>query len=357
MRTRLALVALAAPVLLTLAFILFVAAPMYQAETRFSIRGADAGQGGVGGMGGMAGAGNPGMALAGFVDGYAVRDFLQSRDAMGQLDARIGLADFLSRRTIDPFAWLPSNPTSDALFDKFQSVVTARYNMVEQIVVVDTLGFSSEDAVRLAKALLSVADEFVNNLNRRSLEDQVKVAQDGVTRAENRSATARAALAKWRAENSNIDPAGDVTMLNQLLTQLEGQLATAENDLAQLRSLSPSNPRRGSAELAVQSVRDQIAETRKRFGGGSTNAAKQIFAYEALNAEGSFAEQSLANARQNLSNAQQVLQRQQRYVTVVSQPVAQMRPAYPDKMKLLALSLLSGVVLAFFVIFGLGIAR
>lgn len=353
-RMRLAFVAFVAPLLLTLAFIYFVATPMYNAETRFAVRGGDAQQGGVSGI---LAAGNPGMALSGFVDGYAVRDFLQSRDAMDRLDAKIGLISLFSRETHDPFVRLPPDATRDALYDQYHSLVSARYNMVEQIVVVNTQAFSAADAVRLSKALIEIADGFADSLNRRALDDAVKVAQTELARAEDRTAVARANMAKWRIQNSNVDPAGDVAMLNQVITQLETQLAVAETDLKQLRDIGEQHPRRQSAEALVNAIRIKIADTRNRFAGGVSNAAERISVYEGLRAAQEFAEQSLAAARQNLSTAQQTLQRQQRFVTIVSQPVAQTRPAYPDKMTLILLSLLGGAVLAFFASFGMGVSR
>lgn len=345
------------PLVLTILFILFVATPMYSTEARFAIRGGDAGASAAG-VTNILSAGSGNNPMSGFVDGYAVRDFLQSRDAMERLDRQVGLAALLARSTLDPFTRVPRDPTVDQLYDAYQSIINVRFNMIEQIVVLNVQAFSPGDAVTIAKALLIITEEFADQLNQRARADAQRVAEREVLQAEKRSADARMAITRWRAENANIDPTTDVAMLTNLIAQVESQLVTAENDLAEIDSTGNRNhPRRRSVALQVQTLKDRVAEIRKRLASSGTGAAGQIASYEALKIAQEFAESNLAQMRQSAEQARLATLRQQKFVAVIADPKIDNRVAYPSKSVLLGGALVIGLALAFFGSVALGLVR
>lgn len=344
---RLAFAAALLPCLLTALYVFLFAVPMYLSETRFAVRGGDGQAGAM--PGNVISAGNPGMAMGIFVDGYAVRDYLKSRDALAVLTEKLDFAALMAKGNSDPVLGLPSKPGPDALFAVYKSMVQPRYNMIEQIVVVDVFAFAPQDTVAIANVLLAISDTFVDQLNRKGLEDAVRVAQDEATAAERKAIEARAAMARWRSENENIDPTGDVAMMNTLVTQLEQQLVTAEADLTLIRSLGDANhPRRRVAEQQVASIKAKIDSTRKRLVGSSSLTTSLIAQFEGIKAAREFAEQNLLQSRQTLEQARTTLMRQQRYVSVIAKPKEQETPSYPDKSFMLGASLLLGLTVTFF---------
>ncbi|CAM5762035.1 hypothetical protein LMIY3S_00338 [Labrys miyagiensis] len=334
------------PFVVTAIFVFFLATPLYMSESRFAIRGGDTQP--TTAIGSLISPGSSGLAATGFVDGYAVRDFLQSREAMEKLEQKIDLSGMLSRHGGDFLVRVPPNPSRDRLYQAYQSLITVRYNMIEQIVVVDVQAFTPDDAVQISKALIELSDEFANGMNRRALADALKVAQEEVTRGEQRASEARLAIANWRNQNANVDPTGDVTMLTGLVGQLEAQLASAQTDLAQINAMrDPNNPRRKGAEQLVTSLRKEIEDTRKRLGGGADAVARQLTSYESLKIEQDFADSNLASARQSLNQARVAIMSQQRYVSLIAQPLVDSVPAYPSKLASLGGALLIGLALAF----------
>ena len=85
-----------------LIYVLCIATPRYEAESRFFVQSGSGQQGGGGGAASLLTTGNMGGMLGGFVDGWAVADFLKSRDAMQQLDKKVGLRQYLIRAGMDP---------------------------------------------------------------------------------------------------------------------------------------------------------------------------------------------------------------------------------------------------------------
>ncbi|MDT3382094.1 hypothetical protein RNI52_32510 [Labrys neptuniae] len=333
------------PLALTAFYVFVVATPLYTAESRFAIRGGDVQQ--PVGVGGLLSSGSSGMGVSGFVDGYAVRDFLQSREAMDGLAKKIDLTKMLTEHPADPLVSLPDNPSPDELYRAYKSLVTVRYNMIEQIVVLQVEAFTPEDSVKISNALIDLSDTFANKMNQRALDDALKVAQEEVSRSEQRSAAARLEVANWRNRNANVDPTGDLTVLTNLIGQLEAQLAAAQTDLGQIKATQGDNPRRKSVETRIVTLRKEIDDTRQRLGGGSETVAKQLSSYESLKIAQDFADTNLASARQSLDQARVAILRQQRYVSPIAQPKADYTPTYPQKLTALGSALLVGLALAF----------
>ncbi|MGJ4854454.1 hypothetical protein AB4037_19605 [Labrys sp. KB_33_2] len=347
-RRRFSLIALTLallPLALTALYVFVLATPLYTAESRFAIRGGDVQP--QAGVGGLLTPGSSGMGVTGFVDGYAVRDFLQSREAMDGLAKKIDLTKMLTEHPADPLVRLPDDPTPDDLYRAYKSLITVRYNMIEQIVVLQVEAFTPEDSVKISNALIDLSDTFANNMNQRALNDALKVAQEEVSRSEQRAADARLGVANWRNRNANVDPTGDLTVLTNLIGQLEAQLAAAQTDLGQLKVTQGDNPRRKSVETRIVTLRKEIDDTRQRLGGGSETVAKQLSTYESLKIAQDFADTNLASARQSLDQARVAILRQQRYVSPIAQPKADYTPTYPQKLTALGSSLLVGLALVF----------
>lgn len=287
--------------------------------------------------------------MDGYVDGYAARDFLVSREALARLGHRIDIRKLFIRTNSDPLVRLPQNADDDQLFDAYRARVTARFNMLEQIVVMDVSSFKPEDSVLIASSLVRMTEEFADQMNQRAREDALRFSEQELARAERRATEARQQMANWRSETGIVDPTADVTMLNGLINQLETQRTADQNELATIDASGASDhPRRRPLLLDIKTLTDRIAETRKRLVGPSGSATDQISRYEALNAALEYSETNLTSARQALDYARQAAIRQQKYVIVIAEPRADGRPSYPDPITSLLAASIIGVGLAFF---------
>jgi capsular polysaccharide transport system permease protein len=354
----LALAVVLAPVVCTAIYTTFIAVPMYATEARFAIRGVDD-QGAAVNAGGILATGNPAAGqMSGFVDGYAVRDFLQSRNAMNELRKKIDFSAIIAHRCIDFLVCMPKNATDDQLYEAYRAFIRVRYNILEQIVVLDVRAFSSKDAVAIANSLMAVTEEFADRMNQRERTDAFKVAEELETDAEKRDAKARLALAQWRRENADVDPTLDVAMLNTLVGQLESQLAQAESDLATIDKAGIRNtPRRETVLHQVQTLKSQIRNTRTRMAGGNTTLSSQMPSFEVLQSDLAFAESNLTATRQTVENTKHEILRQQKFVAPIAEPSEDGRPAYPDTVSSLAGALAAGIAIAFFGSIAVGMMR
>lgn len=336
-----------APVALALAYVCLFAIPRYEAESRFFVQSASGQQGGAGAAS-LLTTGNSGGMLGGFVDGWAVADFLESRDSMRQLDQKVGLRGYLTNPSWDPFNRLAEDASEDELYRAYRASVHVSFNALEQIDVLQVSAFSSEDAATLSRALIELAEKFVSTMNEKGVSDKLTVSKESVRMAEQDALAARDALTTWRTAHGNVDPAATVSMLLDLSRQLEGELSTAQIRLDKIRALNNKDHfMLKPAEMQVAALKKRLAAVRYRLSGGGNAEARQLKSYEALRNAQAFADSNLTLAQQSYQQAMTDALRLQRYLSIIAQPVPTDRPSSPRTGLLLLQALALGFVLMF----------
>ncbi|CAM3747545.1 sugar ABC transporter [Bordetella flabilis] len=296
--------------------------------------------------------------LGGFVDGWAVSDFLKSRDCMRQLDEKVGLRRYLVHTGPDFANRLPPDASEDDLYRAYQASVEVSFNVLEQIDVLRVSAFSPEDAAILSKALIGLAEDFVSRMNEKGVADKLKVSEEAVRRAERKALEARDALTAWRTAHGNIDPTASVAMLLNLSSQLEGELSNAQINLDKLRALgNKDHPMLKPAQMQVAALQKRIVAVRRRLSGEGNTEAKQLKSYEALRNAQAFADSNLTLAQQSYQQAMVDALRLQRYLSIIAQPVPTDQPSSPRWMNLLLQALAVGFVLMFITRIGMALLR
>jgi len=327
-----------------------IATPRYEAESRFFVQSASAQQGGGGATPSLLTTGNSGGMLGGFVDGWAVADFLKSRDSMQQLDEKLGLRRYLTNSGWDPFNRLSEDSSEDDLYRAYQKSVQVSFNALEQIDVLRVSAFSPEDAATISMALIELAEEFVSSMNEKGVADKLKVSEEAVKLAEQKALAAREALTAWRTEHGNIDPAATVTMLLNLSSQLEGELSSAQVHLDKVRALQNKDHfMLKPAEMQVAALEKRLASVRDRLSGDGNAEAKHLKSYESLRNAQVFADSNLTLAQQSYQQAMTDALRLQRYLSIIAQPVPTDQPSSPRTGLLMLQALALGFVLMFIV--------
>ncbi|CAM4052201.1 sugar ABC transporter [Bordetella muralis] len=336
------------PVAIALAYALLIATPRYEAESRFFVQSASAQQSAMSGAAGFLTTGSSGGMLGGFVDGWAVNDFLKSRDCMQQLDEKVDLRRYLTQPGPDPFNHLAENSSEDDLYRAYRAAVHVSFNPLEQIDVLRVSAFSPEDAATLSKALIELAEEFVSSMNKKGVADKLKVSEASVKLAEQKALAARDELTTWRTTHGNIDPTATVSMLLNLSSQLEAELSTAQINLDKIRALGNKDHfMLKPAELQVAALKKRLAAVRYRLSGEGNTEAQQLKSYEALRNAQVFADSNLTLAQQSHQQAVTDALRLQRYLSIIAQPVPTDRPSSPRTALLLLQALALGFVLMF----------
>lgn len=316
------------PTLLTAVYLYGFAAPQYESEARFLVRGRSGGGGGAGGMAEM-------MASAGFKpaseDAMGVRDYLQSHDAVAALRQRLPLVEIFRRPEADALARLWwAEPSAERLLDYFRRMATAEYDTTSGIATLRVRSFRAEDSQAIARQLLNLSEELVNRLNLRLQEDGLRVAREEVARAEARLTAAQLAVGEFRERERAIDPTQSAGLTLENIGRLEGALAQARADLAEAQRFSRAdNPRLLPLRNRVEALTSQVAEERRRLGSGQDGVSQQVGTFEQLSVERELARAQLASANASLERARSDTQRQQIFLLRVVEPNLAEYARYP----------------------------
>ena len=321
-----------------------LASDVYISESRFVVRSPQRpAQGGLGAL------------LQGTVfsrsqdDTYSVHDFIRSRDALRELDGKLDLRKSFADPKIDAVNRFPGlewwDQSFEALHRHYLKHVAIEYDTVSSISVLRVRAYNAEQAQKINAQLLEMGERLVNNMNTRSRQDLIKVAEQEVRIAEDRAKEAAASLSSFRSDRAVFDPDRQSAIQLQSVARLREELLTAESQLEQVRRVSPKNPQIGGLEQRVDSLRKAVADENARVLGRSGGLSSKSPAFDRLTLERTFADRQLASAMAALDSARSEAARKQLYLERLVQPNLPDRSVEPRRLRTVVTVLLVGLIL------------
>jgi capsular polysaccharide transport system permease protein len=317
------------PTMLATIYFYGIAAGQYASEAHFLVRGRSAVGGSSSGL--MGGA----LASAGFKpvqeEAMAVRDFLESQDAVRQVRQEVDLVSIWRRPEADLPAMLATdNPTIEKLVRYYNRMVTTEFDSESGTLSLLVKAFRPEDSQALAEALLRASEALVNRLSERQREDTLNIARSEVAVAEQRVIAAREALTRFRQDQSAVDPTREMGANMENVGKLETVLSDTRAELREkLSYMRSDNPQIGTLRNRIAALETQIAAERRRLTAGEQALPQQLAGYERLLLEREFADRQLAAATAGLESARVDAARQQLYVARVVEPRLAESAEYP----------------------------
>lgn len=321
-----------------------IASPMYATKSSFVIQQADA----AGAAGGGLFSGSP---LGGSVDSIAVQTYLESRDAMLRLDADVGFKSHFASEKIDAIQRLPENPTNEKAYKVFSKRVSIGYDPTEGLVNMEVVAADPEVSKQFSDALIAYAEESVDNLTQRKREDQMKGARESLEDSERKMNEAAESVVTLQEQLGIISPEAETGALMGQISTFETQLQQKQLQLQQLLDNARPNQARvegvkgdiGRLEDTVAKLRAQMTDATGSTGSLARISAELRMAEVDLQTRQMMAQQAI----QSLELARVEANRQTRYLSLASSPVAPDEPTYPRKFEntVLAFLLFSGIYL------------
>jgi capsular polysaccharide transport system permease protein len=331
------------PTLLAATYYGLVASDVYISESRFVVRNPQ--RPSATGLGAL-------LQGTGFSrsqdDTYAVHDFMLSRDALQELQQKFDLRSVYSRTSIDSvnrFPGLIQDGSFEAFYRYYQDHIFIGYDSVSSITTLQVRAFSGEDAKAINEQLVEMGERLLNNMNIRSRQDLIRVAEQEVTVAEERAKTAGGALAAFRADRSILDPDRQSTFQMQGVAKMREDLMAAESQLVELRQVSPRNPQIPSLESRIASLRKGIADENALVLGRVGGLMSKSPAYDRLMLEKGFADRQLGAALGALDTARSEAARKQLYLERLVQPNLADKALEPRRIRGVATVLAVGLIL------------
>jgi capsular polysaccharide transport system permease protein len=261
-------------------------------------------------------------------DTYSVRDFILSRDALRELDEKLGIRKLYSSERIDVFRRFPDwdwDRSFEAFYRYYGKYITVEYDPESSISVLTVRAFRAGDARNINQLLLEMSERLINSLNDRSRHDLIHFAEEEVRVAAEHARDASIALLAYRSKQAIYEPDKQAEIQLEGVAKLQEDLVATEAQLAEVVRLSPSNPQISGLKSRAETLRNAIVSEAAKVtdGKGSISARSPIFERLALDSD--FADKELGLALETLQTARNEAARKQLYLDRLVQP------GLPDK--------------------------
>ncbi len=278
---------------------------------------------------------------------YAINAYMTSRDLVDQLAKNDNLRAILSRPEGDflyryPTFWLPDD--NEFLYRRFEWMASATVDSFTSISTIEVNAFRPEDAQALVKAMLGYAEALVNQMNMRTYEDGLAIANRFVAEAQKEVDAVEAELQAYRNVSGSVDPNLVAQSKLQVIQGLSGQLAQIEAAIAQQRAIAPISPNLAGLRAQAQYLNGEIEKRKLEIAGSTGSEAVKLQTYEQLILRRELAAKELAAAVAQRDQARQDSERQHLFIQLITQPnLSRDFAGYPrvafDLLALLALCL------------------
>lgn len=331
------------PTLLTSGYFGLIAADRYTAEARFVVHKPNSPSRG------------PAQSLSieegpkgfGGDDSYAVRDFLQSRDALALLLAKADFRSVVAQGGID-WPWRFPSPitghTDEDLYQLYKSFVTVDYDSGTGLTQLHVQAFQPEAAKRIALVLMEGGEALLTRMGERARSDTIRVAEAEVARTKQVAAAEQERVTAFRDRESVIDPTQISKAVLGTIAALSLELVNTRAEIDVMGQAQPNSPQLPLYRSRVTALQQQIDHERAALAGDDRSLAPRIAEYERLTLQRSFAERNFVSALSQLEAARLDARRQQEYLEAVVQPHAADEARYPFRIPWTAGTFLAGLL-------------
>lgn len=305
-----------------------IATPMYATKSEFLILKAESSGGAMGGL-------LSGTQFATNQDAIAVQSYLTSKDAMLRLDKDVGFMAHFMDPNIDAIQRLEENPSNEDAYKIFKKAVEIGYDPTEGVIKMEVVAADPILSAAFSKALISYAEERVDNLSLRKRENQVADAKRAYEDAYEDRRGAQDALVRLQQEGNILDPEGKIASLRSQLNTYELQLQEKTLQLQAL--LDNSRPSRAKVEGAQGDVRrlenllGLLNQQMTEASTGEDSLATLSANIQSAQLDIAGRDMALQASLEQLNSTRREAASQARYLTTSVEPVPSQDPTYPRK--------------------------
>ena len=341
------------PTVAIAAYYSFIATPIYVSETHFTVRSQSGGAVGSSVLNGILGGISDSVATQ---DVAIVSDYIQSRDILEKLNAKLDLRTHFSAPEIDTWSRMSPEANAEKFLEYYLSKTEVLMDEITGIVALKTKAFDPVLAKAMADQILLHSEVLVNDLSEQITSDSVAFAEKEMRLAEKRLRDAARRLTEYRNTTNILDPTQKTGAVLGIITALESGVAEARAERDELLSYLRGN----SAEVValnarIKALEDQITKENKRLTGREQIELSGILQdYERYSLDKEIAHQLYTSTLASLESARDEASRKQLYLVTFVRPSLAESAIEPDAIWNTATAFV--LLLLFYVLAGLMIA-
>lgn len=325
------LVSFLAPVVLGAAYLFLIMPDQYVTEFRFSVRvpvgnpaNSAAAAGNAASSAFSGGNPTPGTDL---LDNFMVVDYLRNGQAARDLNAKMNLRAMFSKPS-DPAWKLGENVSQERLARYWKWMIYADYDVATGLSVVRIKGYTPQDSLAMAKALIDQSNQLVNDIGNQSQNDSLRFAKDQVKRANDTVADLQRRIATLSSQRGIDSPSvGVIQASTEVATTTRTNIAQIQSEIEVLQN-QLHNPQAPQIVLLRQELAANQRALETAVGTANTATTNK---FSDLTAQLQNALAVLSTAQAALSQTEASATSQRLYLTLYVRPALPESPISPAR--------------------------
>lgn len=271
-------------------------------------------------------------------ENYMLVEYMTSRQAAEDLQGKIDIVSRYSRPFIDSWSRLDPTVSMEGLAGYWKLMAKVEFDTIQGTSAAEVRAFTPEDAYLIAKTLLSLGEDLINEMAQRPQREAVQYAEAEVKRAEERLKAILAQVAAFRSESGVIDPMTNIVTSNAKVAEtLRSSMASIQTEMTAMRrqGLNPNAQQLQTLQTKLKATEDQLKEVEAQISktrpAGDSSIAKTVARFEQLEQERLFAQNMLTSTMQTLEQARANAASKRLYVTAFVKPAEPQVSTYPRR--------------------------
>jgi capsular polysaccharide transport system permease protein len=303
-------------------YFFILAAPIYVSSSSFQLRGKEA-PSAASGLLSAIGAGGAGSGGVSSTDVAAVLAYIQSYDMAEKLDQRFHLRQIYAKPRLDFLNYLPANASKEDYADFYRKMVRVKVDHDTQLITIDVKAFDPALAQQMAKAILSISSDYINNLSQAVHRDTVRASETELQKAEDAARAARLAVTAYRARTGTLDPLTSAATTSAGVAGMQEEILQTRAEVTQLLSYNtPNSPQVRQLEARIAGLQQQIDAEKHRIANTQSDdsIAQRLREYEGLMITSDYADRQLVAALGAFDAAKSLASQRERFIVPVLPP-------------------------------------
>lgn len=208
-------------------------------------------------------------------------EYIESPNFLLDVETKLDFSSLFSNYHIDRLSRLPEDAAIEDKLRYWRNRISIDRQSFTSQIRIRLRAFSPQDSLDLHRAVLTVAENHVNDTSRNNQNIRVKTASQSVERARTIYTDALEALRLTREKYGILDADATAQGYQTILATLRETAATLERRIETIKSQTESSPQLRRLTPQLEVVRDQISHYEQLIASPSSQAGNSVAAMAA----------------------------------------------------------------------------
>ena len=304
------------------------ATPRYVSQVQFVVKQSSGSELPLAGLAAI-GASSPSMR-----DAQILKQYIESPEMAIALDKAVGLKAHYESTQWDPISRLSAGSTQEEYVEYYLNHIKVSYDEMSEILKVEIQSFDPAYSLKLAKALISTSETFINQLGEGMAKQQLNYAKQEVDRAYQTLKAQQLKLVEFQDKFELYSPEAQSAALVTAINTLESEVISVETELKSLSAyMQPDAAEVKAKQFKLEALKEQLIQERAKLTNqDSTSLNKVNVDFKEIELNTTLAADLYKSALTSLEMVRADAFKKLKHLLIVEQPRLAQEESYPKRL-------------------------